>query len=118
MTQDEVVVCLKMLLVERLRLSPDRIQPLELDSPLLRDGLGLDSLDCIELLLGIEDEFSLAFDDSEDTIFVWEIVDDDNLPEITILVFPGLALSDCFTAGPLAFMASAWLIHILDPASC
>ena len=66
MTQDEVVVCLKKLLVERLRLSPDRIQPLELDSPLLRDGLGLDSLDCIELLLGIEDEFSLAFDDSEE----------------------------------------------------
>ncbi len=66
MTQDEVVVCLKKLLVERLRLSPDRIQPLELDSPLLQDGLGLDSLDCIELLLGIEDEFGLAFDDSEE----------------------------------------------------
>jgi acyl carrier protein len=66
MTQDEVITCLKKLLVERLRLSPDRVQPLGPDSPLLKDGLGLDSLDCIELLLGIEEEFSLAFDESNE----------------------------------------------------
>jgi acyl carrier protein len=28
--------------------------------------LGLDSLDCVELLIGIEDEFGLAFDESEE----------------------------------------------------
>jgi acyl carrier protein len=66
MTQDEVTTRLKKLLVERLRLSPDRIQPLALDSPLLKDGLGLDSLDCIELLLGIEDEFGVTFNESEE----------------------------------------------------
>ena len=64
MNQDEVVARLKKLLVERLRLSPERIQPLQLNTPLLKDGLGLDSLDCVELLLGIEDEFGLAFDES------------------------------------------------------
>ena len=64
MNQDEVVTRLKKLLVERLRLSPERIQPLPLNAPLLKDGLGLDSLDCVELLLGIEDEFGLAFDES------------------------------------------------------
>jgi acyl carrier protein len=66
MTQDEVVTQIKKLLRERLRLSADRVQALELRSPLLEDGLGLDSLDCIELLFGIEDEFGLAFDDTEE----------------------------------------------------
>ena len=33
---------------------------------LLKDGLGLDSLDCVELTLGMEEEFGLVFDDSEE----------------------------------------------------
>jgi acyl carrier protein len=66
MTQDEVVVQLKKLLSERLRMSAERVQALGLDAPLLKDGLGLDSLDCVELLIGIEDEFGLAFDESEE----------------------------------------------------
>ena len=66
MTQSDVVTGLKKILSERLRLSPARVQPLELDAPLLKDGLGLDSLDCIELLLGIEDVFDLAFDETEE----------------------------------------------------
>jgi acyl carrier protein len=66
MTQDEVVVRLKKLMAERLRITPERLQTLTLDTPLLKDGLGLDSLDCVELLIGIEDEFGLAFDDNEE----------------------------------------------------
>ena len=66
MTQDDVVNGLKKILSERLRLPSDRVQPLTLDDPLLKDGLGLDSLDCIELLLGIEDTFDLSFDETED----------------------------------------------------
>jgi acyl carrier protein len=66
MTQDEVVNGLKKILSERLRLPSERVQPLTLDDPLLKDGLGLDSLDCIELLLGIEDTFDLSFDETED----------------------------------------------------
>lgn len=66
MTQNDVVVSLKKILSERLRLPPERVEPLALHEPLLKDGLGLDSLDCIELLLGIEDTFDLAFDETED----------------------------------------------------
>ena len=66
MTQDDVVNGLKKILSERLRLPSERVQPLTLDDPLLKDGLGLDSLDCIELLLGIEDTFDLSFDETED----------------------------------------------------
>jgi acyl carrier protein len=66
MTQDEIVVRLKKLMCERLRIPPDRAQALESDALLLKDGLGLDSLDCVELLLGMEDEFSIAFDEEEE----------------------------------------------------
>jgi len=63
MTQEEVMVELKKMLSERLRVAPERVVALEPNSPLLRDGLGLDSLDCIELLLGLEDEFGLQFNE-------------------------------------------------------
>jgi acyl carrier protein len=66
MTRDEIVERLKTLLAERLRVPPERAQALALDTPLLKDGLGLDSLDCVELTLGIEEAFGLMFDDSED----------------------------------------------------
>ena len=66
MTQNDVVSGLKKIMSDRLRLPPERVQPLTLHDPLLKDGLGLDSLDCIELLLGIEDTFDLAFDETED----------------------------------------------------
>ena len=66
MTQAEIVASLKRLLSERVRIPVVRAQALELDTPLLKDGLGLDSLDCVELTLGMEEEFGLVFDDSED----------------------------------------------------
>jgi acyl carrier protein len=66
MMPDEVVVRIKKLMAERLRVSADRLQTLEVQTPLLKDGFGLDSLDCVELLIGIEDEFGVAFDDGEE----------------------------------------------------
>lgn len=66
MTQAEVIVSLKRLLSERVRVPVARAQALATDAPLLKEGLGLDSLDCVELTLGMEEEFGLVFDDSED----------------------------------------------------
>jgi acyl carrier protein len=66
MIQAEIVASLKRLLSERVRIPVARAQALALDTPLLKDGLGLDSLDCVELTLGMEEEFGLVFDDSED----------------------------------------------------
>jgi len=66
MIQAEIVASLKRLLSERVRIPVARAQALALDTPLRKDGLGLDSLDCVELTLGMEEEFGLVFDDSED----------------------------------------------------
>ena len=66
MTQAEIVASLKKLLSERVRIPVARAQALELHTPLLKDGLGLDSLDCVELTLGMEEEFGLGFDDGEE----------------------------------------------------
>ncbi len=56
---------LKRLIVERLRLeglTPDRIGD---DTPLFGDGLGLDSVDALELVVGIEKEFSISIKSHE-----------------------------------------------------
>jgi acyl carrier protein len=66
MTQEDIIVTLRKMLSERLRIAPERVAALAPDSLLLKDGLGLDSLDCVELLLGLEDEFGLQFDEDAD----------------------------------------------------
>lgn len=65
MTQEEVVGRLKKLLSQRVRVPMARAQALALEAPLLKEGLGLDSLDCVELTIGIEEEFGLVFDETE-----------------------------------------------------
>jgi acyl carrier protein len=51
---------LKRLIVERLRLeglTPDQIAD---DTPLFGDGLGLDSVDALELVVGLEQEYGIV----------------------------------------------------------
>jgi acyl carrier protein len=60
---------LKAILVERLKFDAHRTTGLTLDTSLPKgiDGsLGLDSLDFIEIALGIEDRFGLVIDERED----------------------------------------------------
>ena len=55
---------IKKLLVERLKLE---IDPLSIDSaqPLFGEGLGLDSIDALELVLAVEQEFGIKIEDEE-----------------------------------------------------
>jgi acyl carrier protein len=59
--RSEVIRRLKRMLIERLSL-PYRDADLHEDVSLLGSGLGLDSLDALELLLGIEQEFGAKVD--------------------------------------------------------
>jgi acyl carrier protein len=64
MTQADLARRVKELIVRRLKLEidPTTIQD---DAPLFGEGLGLDSIDALELVLGIEQEFGIKVEDEE-----------------------------------------------------
>jgi acyl carrier protein len=69
METDEILDAIKALLVERLKFAPTRAADVTLDTSLPKgiDGsLGLDSLDFIELAMGIEERCGVMIDDQED----------------------------------------------------
>jgi acyl carrier protein len=54
----------KELIVRRLKLDIDPTA-IEDDAPLFGEGLGLDSIDALELVLGLEQEFGIKVEDEE-----------------------------------------------------
>ena len=68
-TQQAVLEKLKEILVGRLKFDPQRAAEATLETTLPKgvDGsLGLDSLDILELLLAIEDQFRIVIDERQD----------------------------------------------------
>ena len=69
METDKVLEELKDIMVERLKFEPGRLPDLSLATVLPRDmdgSLGLDSLDFIELSIGIEGRFGFVIDEAQD----------------------------------------------------
>ncbi len=64
MAQADIARRVKELIVRRLKLEidPTTIQD---DAPLFGEGLGLDSIDALELVLGLEQEFGIKVEDEE-----------------------------------------------------
>lgn len=61
----DLKVRIKNMLVERLKLEVDPAS-IEDDAPLFaEEGLGLDSIDALELVLGVEQELGVRIDDEE-----------------------------------------------------
>ena len=52
------------LIVLRLKLEIDPAE-VDLDAPLFGEGLGLDSIDALELVVGLEQEFSIRIPDAD-----------------------------------------------------
>jgi acyl carrier protein len=66
---DKVLEELKGIMVERLKFEPSRLPDLSLATVLPKDmegSLGLDSLDFIELSIGIEERFGFVIDEAQD----------------------------------------------------
>lgn len=62
---NELIEKLKRLIITRLKLTdltPEEIDP---DASLFGEGLGLDSIDALELVLGLEKEFGVIIPDAE-----------------------------------------------------
>jgi acyl carrier protein len=55
---------IKQLIVDRLKLEVDPVT-IQDDQPLFGEGLGLDSIDALELVLGVEQTFGVKIEDEE-----------------------------------------------------
>ncbi len=64
MTNDNLAPRVKELIVRRLKLEIDPAS-IQDDAPLFGEGLGLDSIDALELVLGLEQEFGIKVEDEE-----------------------------------------------------
>jgi acyl carrier protein len=60
----ELLSRVKKLIIERLRLEMDP-SAIEDDAPLFGAGLGLDSIDALELVVGLEQEFKIRIPDQD-----------------------------------------------------
>jgi acyl carrier protein len=56
---------IKQLIIQRLKLVDMTPEMIETDAPLFGEGLGLDSIDALELVLGLEKEFGVIIPDAE-----------------------------------------------------
>ena len=64
MGNEDLAPRVKELIVRRLKLDIDP-KSIEDDAPLFGEGLGLDSIDALELVLGLEQEFGIKVEDEE-----------------------------------------------------
>ena len=74
MSRQELASQVKGLIVRRLKLD---IDPKTIDdqAPLFGEGLGLDSIDALELVLGLEQEFHIKVEDEEVGVKAFASVD-------------------------------------------
>jgi acyl carrier protein len=62
---DNLIENIKHLIIQRLKLIDMTPEMIETDAPLFGEGLGLDSIDALELVLGLEKEFGVIIPDAE-----------------------------------------------------
>jgi acyl carrier protein len=56
---------LKKMIIDTLKLEDIAVEDIETDAPLVRDGLGLDSIDALELVVAIEKIFQVIIEDED-----------------------------------------------------
>jgi acyl carrier protein len=62
---NDLIEKIKQLIIQRLKLVEMTPEMIETDAPLFGEGLGLDSIDALELVLGLEKEFGVIIPDAE-----------------------------------------------------
>jgi acyl carrier protein len=62
---NDLIEKIKQLIITRLKLVDMTPEMIETDASLFGEGLGLDSIDALELVLGLEKEFGVVIPDAE-----------------------------------------------------
>lgn len=62
---NDLIEKIKQLIITRLKLVDMTPEMIETDAPLFGEGLGLDSIDALEMVLGLEKEFGVIIPDAE-----------------------------------------------------
>jgi acyl carrier protein len=62
---NDLIEKIKNLIIQRLKLVDMTPEMIENNAPLFGEGLGLDSIDALELVLGLEKEFGVIIPDAE-----------------------------------------------------
>jgi acyl carrier protein len=62
---EELMLDVKKLIIERLKLEEIAVEDIDTDAPLFGEGLGLDSIDALELVIGLEKEYGVSIPDAE-----------------------------------------------------
>lgn len=62
---DALCKFLKKMIVDTLRLEDVKAQEIDSDAPLFREGLSLDSIDALELVVAIEKMFNIIIEDED-----------------------------------------------------
>jgi len=63
--RDDLIQGIKTLIIHRLKLEDVTPESIDTDAPLFGEGLGLDSIDALELVLGLEKEYGAVIPDAE-----------------------------------------------------
>ena len=61
---DELIPQVKQLIIDSLRIDGMSILDIETDAPLFGDGLGLDSIDALQLVVGMDHAFGVVVPDA------------------------------------------------------
>jgi acyl carrier protein len=62
---EELIFDIKKLIIARLKLEEISIDDIDSEAPLFGEGLGLDSIDALELVIGLEKEYGVSIPDAE-----------------------------------------------------
>ena len=62
-TPDQLIADIKALIVEVLALEDIQPEEIDTDAPLFIEGLGLDSIDALELAMGLEEKYGVIITD-------------------------------------------------------
>jgi len=63
---EELILNVKKLIIQRLKLEELSSDDIDTDAPLFGEGLGLDSIDALELVIGLEKEYGVSIPDAEE----------------------------------------------------